>query len=146
MSELPWGAAMTKPGRPFSTCTVPPGTGVRGVGVAGAGGASAESFPVISPAQPWTRRARPTTRLPGPRLVIRGVADQHRLRHRVLAIVGEREQPTGATLGQGDGGARAVERHGGGLPTLAPDLELAPAHAHAETGPERLERGLLGRE
>src|SRR6266545_5628318 len=146
MSEVPWGAAMTSPGRPFSTCTLPPGAAVRGAGMAGAGGASADSFPAISPAQPWTRRARPTTRLPGPRLVISGIIDQHGLRHRVLAIMGQREQDAPAALGERDRAALAVQGHGGSLPALAANLELTPVHTHAEPGAERLEGGLLGRE
>src|SRR5215469_13790865 len=139
---------MTRPGRPFSTWTVPPGTapGAPAGGAPDAGGASADSLPPISPAQPWTRRARPITRLPRPRLVIGGVSDQHGLRHRVVAVVGKREEHPPASLGLRDRATPAAQHHGGRLPALAPHLELAPLHAHAEPGAERLEGRLLGRE
>src|SRR5512134_3996797 len=126
---------MTNPGRPCSTWTLPrTGRAADGAGAE----TSADSFPAISPAQPWTRRARPTTRLPRPRLVIGAVPDQHRLRHRVVTVVGERDQHLAAAPRQGDRPAPAVERHGRRLPPLAAHLELAPVHAHAEPGAERL--------
>ena len=50
VSEVPCGAAITTPGRPFSTCIAPAvGPGAR---AGPAAGASAESLPAISPAQP----------------------------------------------------------------------------------------------
>src|SRR4029453_6866276 len=86
-SEVPWGAAITRPARPFSAWTSPLAVFDGGASVVSAG-----SLPVISPAQPGEMRARPIPRLARPRLVIGGVGDQHRLRHRVLAVVGQREQ------------------------------------------------------
>src|SRR6266851_8237513 len=137
LSEVPCGAAMTIPGRPFSTWTDP---AIGPAGPAGAaGGASAESLPAISPAQPWTTRASPSATLAAPRLVIGAVPDQHGLRHRVLAVVGEGEEHPRAALGEGDLARAAGEHHGGGLAALAPYLELAPLHPHAKARAEGLE-------
>src|SRR5437879_3068739 len=141
LSEVPCGAAMTIPGRPFSTWTDP---AIGPAGPAGAaGGASAESLPAISPAQPWTTRVSPSATLAAPRLVIGAVPDQHGLRHRVVAVVGEREEHLPAALGERDLARAARELHGGRLAPLPPHLELAPVHPHAQPGAEGLEGRLL---
>src|SRR6185295_14357778 len=141
LSEVPCGAAITIPGRPFSTSTEP---AIGPAGPAGAViGASAESLPAISPAQPWTTRASPSATLAAPRLVIGAVPDQHGLRHRVLAVVGEREEHPRAALGERDLARAAGERHGGSLTALAPDFQLAPVHSHAQARAEGLEGRLL---
>src|SRR3984893_5147840 len=144
LSEVPCGAARTIPGRPFSTW-MDPVIGPAGP-VGATAGSSAESLPVISPAQPWTTRASPSATLAAPRLVIGAVSDQHGLRHRVLAVVGEGEQHLHAALGERDGARAPGERHGGSLTALAPHLELAPVDPHAQAGAEGLEGGLLRRE
>src|SRR5258708_23495141 len=132
---------MANAGRRVSTWTEP---AIARAGPAGAaGGASAESVPAISAAQPWTTRASPSATLAAPRLVIGAVPDQHGLRHRVLAVVGEGEEHPGAALGEGDLARAAGEHHGGGLAALAPHLELAPVHPHAQARAEGLEGGLL---
>src|SRR5262245_25785794 len=140
-SEVPWGAAITRPARPFSAWTSPFAVLDGGASVVSAG-----SLPVISPAQPDERRARPIPRLARPRLVIGGVADQHRLRHRILAVVGQREQDAPASLRLGDLPASAAQHHRRRLTPLPPHLQLSPVHAHAEPGAQGLEGGLLGRE
>src|SRR5260370_41980237 len=87
LSEVPCGAARTIPGRPFSTWTDP---AIGPTEPAGAtAGASAESLPAISPAQPWTTRASPSATLAAPRLVIGAVPDHHGHRHPVLPLGGQ---------------------------------------------------------
>src|SRR4026209_1988345 len=128
-SEVPCGAAITRPARPFSAWTSPFAVLAGGTSVVSAG-----SSPVITPAQPDERRARPIPRLARPRLVIGGVGDQHRLRHRVLAVVGEREQDAPTPLRLGALPTPSAQHHRRGLAAFAAHLELAPVHAHAEPG------------
>src|SRR5216683_1971935 len=138
LSEVPCGAAMTNPGRPFSTWTDP---AIGPAGPAGAaGGASAESLPAISPAQPWTTRASPSATLAAPRLVIGAVPDQHGLRHRVLAVVGEGEEHPGAALAEGlEGGLLRREARREVRDRIAP----APAVGDLLLGEDPLEKALV---
>src|ERR1700737_1781484 len=80
------------------------------------------------PGRPFSSstRASPSTTVAGARLVLGPGPDQHGLRHRVLAVVGEGEQHLHAALGECDGARAPGERHGGSLTALAPHLELAP--------------------
>src|SRR4029453_1547391 len=120
-------------------------TGPRGSG-RGASAVGTDALPPMSPAQPERRSARPRTRLGAPHRGIRRVSDEERLGHRIVAIMTQREQYARGSFGAGDRLRPTPQHHGGRLAALAAHLELAPVHAHAEPGAQRLERRLLGRE
>src|SRR5438094_363946 len=79
-------------------------------------------------------------------VVRRIIAYEHRLGERVLPLVTERQEHSAPAPGQPDLPRAPGEHEGGRLASLAPHLELAPAHAEPEPRAERLETGLLGRE
>src|SRR5438128_2227846 len=79
-------------------------------------------------------------------VVRRLIAYEHRLGERVLPFVTERQEHSAPAPGQPELPRAPGEHEGGRLASLAPHLELAPAHAEPEPRAERLESGLLGRE
>src|SRR5205809_5179952 len=79
-------------------------------------------------------------------VVRRIIAYEHRLGERVLPLVTERQEHSAPAPGQPELPRAPGEHEGGRLASLAPHLELAPAHAEPEPRAERLETGLLGRE
>src|SRR5438094_2165183 len=79
-------------------------------------------------------------------VVRRIIAYEHGLGERVLPLVTERQEHSAPAPGQPELPRAPGEHEGGRLASLAPHLELAPAHAEPEPRAERLESGLLGRE
>src|SRR2546428_4948998 len=74
-------------------------------------------------------------------------SDEHGLRHRVLAVVREREQePVAAAAGAADLLRASAQDEHGRLPALAAHLELAPVDTQPQPGAERLEARFLGGE
>src|SRR5438445_1392933 len=77
---------------------------------------------------------------------VRVIVHEHRLRERVVAVVGQGQQHVTAAAGQTQLARAAVEHQARRLAALAADLEIAPAHAEAQPAAERLRGRLLGRE
>src|SRR5207247_3640642 len=132
-SAVPCGAATTSPLRPGVPLIAPcPGS---------------MSKTTVRVAQP-ARMSGPvaTLRSRAGHVVRRIIAYEHRLGERVLSFVTERQQHPAPAPGEPEL-ARAPGEHEGRRPaTLAPHLQLAPAHAEPESRAERLEPGLLGGE
>src|SRR2546422_786211 len=132
-SEGPCGAAITSPLRP-GWALIPP----RPV---------ARSKTTVWVAQPPRRSGPvPTLRSRASHVVRRLIAYEHRLGERVLPFVTERQEHSAPAPGQPELPRAPGEHEDGRLASLAPHLELAPAHAEPEPRAERLESGLLGRE
>src|SRR5207249_1336483 len=130
-SDEPCGAATTRPGRPGRAAMWP-----RGV----CGGNSTAWV-----AQP-NRTSGPAATLTSRRSPVRVIVHEHRLRERVVAVVGQGQQHVTAAAGQTQLARAAVEHQARRLAALAADLEIAPAHAEAQPAAERLRGRLLGRE
>src|SRR2546426_6660485 len=73
-------------------------------------------------------------------VVRRLIAYEHRLGERVLPFVTERQEHSAPAPGQPELPRAPGEHEDGRLASLAPHLELAPAHAEPEPRAERLER------
>src|SRR3989442_4775419 len=79
-------------------------------------------------------------------VVRRLIAYEHRLGERVLPFVTERQEHSAPAPGQPELPRAPGEHEGVRLASLAPHLELAPAHAEPEHRAERLESSLLCRD
>src|SRR5256712_1843699 len=121
-SEVPWGAAITMPRVPVRP-EIRPGT-------------PSISRKLVSEAQPATTR--------GP--IAKLIAHQNRLRERIFPFVGQREQHVAPAPAQADlpGFPRQDERRR--LGALPAHLQLAPAYAQLQPGPQRLAPRLFGGE
>src|SRR4051812_35577207 len=71
------------------------------------------------------------------------VVDQHRLGDRVVAVVAQREEHALGAARAGELTRASVQDQHRRAAALSPDLELAPVHAEAQPGAERLEPRLL---
>src|SRR3972149_870950 len=108
----------------------------------------------VAVTRPIGRVAQPK-RMTGPVATLRSrairrnrriIAHEHRLGERVVPLVGQGQEHPLATAGAADLPRAAGEHEDRRLAPLAPDLELAPAHAEPEPRAERLQPGLLPRE
>src|SRR5262245_50881756 len=139
---------MTRPGRPLRTRTRP---GLLGM----SDGVLASCLSSERPAHPWRSMTRLTTRrgpcrrrlreasltnLSGSLRVIARGRDEHGLRERVVAVVGEGEEHLTGALRQRDRPAAPTQDHPRGLAALASHFHLAPLDTHPEPRAQGLER------